>query len=37
LQAQGITLTQATRQGALPPEDLAKEVGRMTVLVSCWD
>lgn len=37
LQAQGIALTQATRQGALPPEDLAKEVGRMTVLVSCWD
>ncbi|MBA4351532.1 MAG: peptidoglycan-binding protein [Rhodobacter sp.] len=37
LQAQGVTLTQATRQGALPPEDLAKTVGRMTVLVSCWD
>ncbi len=37
LKAQGITLTQAARQGALPPEDLAKEVGRMTVLVSCWD
>jgi peptidoglycan hydrolase-like protein with peptidoglycan-binding domain len=37
LQTKGITLTQASRQGALPPEDLAKQAGRMTVLVSCWD
>jgi hypothetical protein len=37
LQAQGITLTQADRQGALPPEDLAKLAAGMTVLVSCWD
>lgn len=37
LQAKGIILTQATRQGALPPEDLARQAGRMTVLVSCWD
>jgi peptidoglycan hydrolase-like protein with peptidoglycan-binding domain len=37
LQAQGVTLTQATRQGALPPEDLARHAARMTVLVSCWE
>jgi hypothetical protein len=37
MQAQGISLTKATRQGALPPEDLARQAGRMTVLVSCWD
>lgn len=37
LQAQGITLTQSARQGALPPEDLAKSAAGMTVLVSCWD
>lgn len=37
LQSKGITLTQASRQGALPPEDLARQAGRMTVLVSCWD
>lgn len=37
LQAQGVTLAQAARQGALPPEDLARQAGRMTVLVSCWE
>jgi hypothetical protein len=37
LQAKGITLSQSARQGALPPEDLARSVGKMTVLVSCWD
>ncbi|WP_434613062.1 serine protease [Tabrizicola sp. M-4] len=37
LQAKGVTLAQAARQGALPPEDLARAAGRMTVLVSCWD
>lgn len=37
LQAQGISLTQSARQGALPPEDLAKAAAGMTVLVSCWD
>lgn len=37
LQAKGITLTQSARQGALPPEDLAKSAAGMTVLVSCWD
>lgn len=37
LHAKGITLTQSARQGALPPEDLAKAAAGMTVLVSCWD
>lgn len=37
LAAQGITLSQSARQGALPPEDLARAAARMTVLVSCWD
>ena len=37
LQARGVTLAQAARQGALPPEDLARAAGRMTVLVSCWE
>lgn len=37
LQAQGVTLAQAARQGALPPEDLARQAARMTVLVSCWE
>ncbi|NBE08099.1 serine protease [Paragemmobacter ruber] len=37
LQAQGVTLAQAARQGALPPEDLARAAARMTVLVSCWE
>lgn len=37
LQAKGITLSQSSRSGALPPEDLAKLAGKMTVLVSCWD
>ncbi|WGV16266.1 serine protease [Fuscovulum ytuae] len=37
LTAQGITLTQAARQGALPPEDLARHTARMTVLISCWE
>ena len=37
LAAKGVTLTQAARQGALPPEDLARQTARMTVLVSCWD
>ncbi|MEZ5755028.1 MAG: serine protease [Paracoccaceae bacterium] len=37
LQTHGITLAQAARQGALPPEDLARAAGRMTVLVSCWE
>ena len=37
LQAKGVTLAQAARQGALPPEDLARAAGKMTVLVSCWD
>ena len=37
LAAQGVTLAQAARQGALPPEDLARQTARMTVLVSCWD
>lgn len=37
LQAQGVTLAQAARQGALPPEDLARSAARMTVLVSCWE
>lgn len=37
LQAKGITLTQSARQGALPPEDLAKSAAGITVLVSCWD
>jgi peptidoglycan hydrolase-like protein with peptidoglycan-binding domain len=32
----GITAVQATRQGALPPEDLTRAAMRMTVLVSCW-
>lgn len=37
LATQGITLSQSARQGALPPEDLARQTARMTVLVSCWD
>ena len=37
LAAQGITLSQSARQGALPPEDLARQTAQMTVLVSCWD
>lgn len=37
LAAQGVTLAQSARQGALPPEDLARQTARMTVLVSCWD
>ncbi|MEY4871925.1 MAG: hypothetical protein RLZZ563_1255, partial [Pseudomonadota bacterium] len=37
LQTKGITLSQSSRSGALPPEDLAKLAGKMTVLVSCWD
>lgn len=37
LQARAITLTQSARQGALPPEDLARAAGEMTVLVSCWE
>ena len=37
LAAKGVTLTQAARQGALPPEDLARQTAQMTVLVSCWD
>ena len=37
LQTKGITLAQAARQGALPPEDLARAAGKMTVLVSCLD
>jgi len=37
LQTKGITPAQAARQGALPPEDLAKAAAGMTVLVSCWD
>lgn len=37
LQARGISLSQAARQGALPPEDLASQTAGMTVLVSCWD
>lgn len=37
LQAKGITLAQSARQGALPPEDLARAAGDMTVLVSCWE
>lgn len=37
LAGQGVALAQASRQGALPPEDLARQAARMTVLVSCWD
>lgn len=37
LQAKGITLSQSSRSGGLPPEDLAKHAGKMTVLVSCWE
>jgi peptidoglycan hydrolase-like protein with peptidoglycan-binding domain len=32
----GITPLKATRQGALPPEDLTRAALQMTVLVSCW-
>jgi peptidoglycan hydrolase-like protein with peptidoglycan-binding domain len=32
----GITPLKATRQGALPPEDLTTAARQMTVLVSCW-
>lgn len=37
LAASGITLTQAATEGAMAPEDLARQAARMTVLVSCWD
>ncbi|PLL11625.1 peptidoglycan-binding protein [Tabrizicola sp. TH137] len=37
LATQGVTLAQSARRGALPPEDLARQTARMTVLVSCWD
>jgi peptidoglycan hydrolase-like protein with peptidoglycan-binding domain len=37
LQAEGISLTEAKPQGALPPEDLTRRARGMTVLVSCWE
>jgi hypothetical protein len=37
LAAEGITLNQAQRQGALAPEDLSNLATGLTVLVSCWE
>jgi hypothetical protein len=37
LAPQGVTLQQAVTEGAMAPEDLARQAARMTVLVSCWD
>lgn len=37
LAPQGVTLTDAVAQGALPPEDLSRRATGMTVLVSCWN
>lgn len=37
LRAAGIAPAEATRQGALAPEDLAAIGGQMAVMVSCWE
>lgn len=33
----GVTMPEATRNGALSPEELTLKATRMTVLVSCWE